>query len=142
MRDLGLLLAEIVAENESPLVAVELLQAPVKTFEQPFPLGGRGVRAQWRWNHDISQRRVPMFPARVLQEHEAGDDVTVSSRRVCDRALFFEPARNPVQCFVGKVVRRTRALAIEVQHQPSTHFEVALAAGFDAFVQPGQEVME
>jgi len=109
------------------------------------PLGLLLARAEIRWpirRRDRPARLLIDLP-QMFQQHELGDDVAVAGGGNVDNLSgFFEPAGDAVQGVVGEIVWIRAALALKVVEQPAARFEVALAAGIGALVQPRKQPFE
>ena len=57
-------------------------------------------------------------------------------------AAPLEPAHNSVQRLIGEIVGCDALLVVKIANQPLTHFEIALALGVVAFVEPVEKSAE
>jgi hypothetical protein len=79
----------------------------------------------------------------VFKKNEFGDNVAIAGwRRVRDCTLFLEPARNPVQCFVGQFIGRKAILAVKVTDKSAANLEILLALGGPVFIKPVEQTVK
>jgi hypothetical protein len=140
------LLGAIVIENQRSIVTLEGAQTAVQTCEQPFIVRGiAGVGpgiARPLANINIANA-AHLRITQVLEQYEFRGDVAVAGRRgVRDAPLLFQSPSHTVQRFVGKIVGRTAALPLEVQHQATAHLQIGLAARVVPFIEPREQTLE
>jgi hypothetical protein len=144
--DLDALLAAIVVENQLPILRRQRAQAAIETLEEPLTSRGLVRRAGTigRAVERVCARHLVLLgPAQIFQEDELRDDVAVAGgRRIDDLPRFLEAAGDAVQRLVREIVRILAAFVLKVPDQPAARVEIALTAGIDALVQPGEQALE
>ena len=85
---------------------------------------------------------MALEPAQIFVKDESCDYVAVMSRCLANHGtFFFQTPRNTVQCFIGQFIGCEAVPAIKISNEPSPHFEISLAAGICALVEPGKKLM-
>jgi hypothetical protein len=144
--DSGSLPGAIVIENQRSIIALERAQAAIQTCEQTFIVRGiagvgHGIARPLANIHIPNTAHLGI--TQVLEQNEFRSDVAVAGRRgVRDAPFLFEPPGHTVQRFVGKIVGRTAALPLEVQHQATAHLQIGLTARVVPFIEPREQALE
>src|SRR5476649_2866931 len=84
---------------------------------------------------------VSLSLAQGFHEDEPCHDIAVlgGSLRLNVAAFFIKPARNPIQSFVGQLVRIQTILSIKVTEQTLPDGEIALTVCIHSLIEPSQQ---
>jgi hypothetical protein len=79
----------------------------------------------------------------LFKENELGDNIAIACRRgIPQVSLFVKSAHDAIESLVGQIVGVIAVPAIEIAHEPPTHFKIAPATGVMSFIEPAQELSE
>jgi hypothetical protein len=139
----------VVLDDQVALFLLQLAKASIEALEALFLsecgvvcVGGRPPGDSIHVT-DVVQRNVSSLSTEILEQNELGNDVAVALRRSCrDGAGLFQRAADSIECLVGERIGRRAISSIEVRDEPPAHFQVRLARGIDAVVQPYEEAGE